>query len=302
MQDEFSERAAREALEEMVLVHLREEPFLKATTRPEWLTLDGLVAALDAAEYWRGDGWTSGKPPFEPPSTSAGKRKHVREMLQVLSEYKDDDDPLASVDKVLVSTLRATDEGDMERVYKAAALCTAEELEELGQDSGAAADYHHIRARELDDARRSLQRGKGGLSMPEFYMQELSEDTMRRLWPNIDEEGRGWIVAVGIKLHFAQKRLVEQLKHEHQEGRTPTAEQVHENMVRGVDAMWDEIAKDLAHRLEVSEEAVKRFVDQWAIRFYSSEFAEALDNAAKDKFGWTLEEHLLFVAEERELD
>ncbi len=49
---------------------------------------------------------------------------------------------------------------------------------------------------------------------------------MRRVWPDVDEGEREWIVVVGIKLRQAQERLFEQLKHEHKEGRTPTSEQV----------------------------------------------------------------------------
>ncbi len=66
--------------------------------------------------------------------------------------------------------------------------------------------------------------------------------------------------------------------------------------------MWHEVAADLAARMEWSKDEAKRFVDQPAIRFYSSEFSEVLENSEDDEFGWTLDEHLWFIADERDLD
>ncbi len=119
---------------------------------------------------------------------------------------------------------------------------------------------------------------------------------------NLDEERRGWVVAVGIKLRNAKTGLMEDLRREHKEGAIPSVEQVYEHLSRGVDGMWHEVAADLAARMEWSEDEAKRFVGQPAIRFYSSEFAEALENSEGDEFGWTLDEHLRFIADERELD
>ncbi len=300
--DEFAEKAALQMIGDVIIAHRREEPFLKATTSGEWTTLDGLVSALDAAGYWLGQGWSDFKPPEEPPDTPAGKRKHVRGMLEHLASYRDDDDFAGSAAKVFVGKLAATDDGGLARVYKVAALCSREELQELGEDHEALGDYHHSRGHELGKAAARLRRGEGGLSLPDFYMQELTEETMRLVWPNLDEERRGWVVAVGIKLKSAKARLMEDLRCEHKEGAIPTVEQVHEHLRRGVDGMWHEVAADLAARMEWSEDEAKRFVDQPAIRFYSSEFAEALENSEGDDFGWTLDEHLRFIADERELD
>jgi len=301
VEDEFSERAMREMVGQMILTYLREKPFLKAVTSPEWATLDGLVATLDMADYWRGEGWSNISPAPEPPTTPAGKRRHVREMLESLSMYQHEDPPTA-VEKVLVSKLRATEDGGLERVFKVAALCSPEEFGELKEYNEAAADYHYIRERELDDAHRALERGEGGINLPEFYLEELSEETMDWVWPNIEEEGRRWIIAVGIMLDWAKDRLRKQTNHEHKEGALPTEEQVDEHLRRGVEEMWREIALDLSNRLEMSEDEATRFVDQPAIRTYSPEFAEALDNWRDDECGWTLDEHLRFVEDERELD
>jgi hypothetical protein len=203
---------------------------------------------------------------------------------------------------VFVGKLAATDAGGFARVYKVSSLCSREELRELGEDHEALGDYHHSRGRELGKASAMLRRGAGGLSLPDFYMQELTEETMQLAWPNLDEERRVWVVAVGIKLKSAKARLMEDLRREHKEGAIPTVEQVHEHLRRGVDGMWREVAADLAARMEWTEDEAKRFVDQPAISFYSSEFAEALENSEDDDFGWTLDEHLRFIADERELD
>lgn len=95
--DEFTEEAVREMTGSVILDYRREDPFLKATTCGEWTTLDGLVSALDAADYWSGQGWSDFKPPEEPPDTPAGKRKHVRGMLEHLASYRDDETTLPAL-------------------------------------------------------------------------------------------------------------------------------------------------------------------------------------------------------------
>ena len=100
----------------------------------------------------------------------------------------------------------------------------------------------------------------------------------------------------------AALRMIGDMRREREEGAIPAVEQANEYVRRGVGEMWRKIAADLVAGAGWSEEDARRFVDQRAIRFYGSEFAEALDNHGDDAFGWTLDEHLRFIVDERELD
>lgn len=300
VEDDFRKQAAVERVTKLALLHIRGEPFLHATRIPEWMTLDELVSCLDDASYWTGDGWTDLTKPEPPPENGAAKRKHVREMLEWIWSVRDEDEPLPSKN-VFLSRFTAKDDGSFERVFKQASLCSLGELEDLADDKGASHEFHQHRLDDLADGAEEIEAG-GSFSLADFYMRELSEDTIRTAWPTLDQDGREWVVGVGVKLHIAQTKMVRDMVAEWKTNPPASSGQAEEQIGRRVENIWDGLVKEFAEKQDVGLQEAERFIRQDAIRLFSSEFAEVLKGFHDDAFGWTLDEHLRFAVDERDLD
>lgn len=299
VEEDFGKQAAIERMKHLVLLHLREESFLSATRFPEWMTLDELVSCLDEASYWTGDGWTNLTEPEPPPENSAAKRKHVREMLEWLWSVRDEDEPLPS-NNVFLSRFATTDEGSFERVFKQASLCSVSELEDLADDKGASYEFNQHRLDDLTEGVDEIEAG-GSFSLADFYMQELSENTMKAAWPTLDKDGREWVVAVGVKLRIALGQMMEAVGEEQKANSPVSSEWMEDRLERGVEGVWDGLVKEFAEKQNIGLEEAERFVRQDAITLFSSEFAEVLRDFHDGSFGWTLDEQLMFAVDERKI-
>lgn len=293
--DEFTESAMLEMVEEMIRQHEREEPFLAATASDEWQTLEELVEDLDAADYWSGPGFEDRKP-----LSLMGKRRHVREMISHLwQSYADEEGDKAL--NVFTSRLGATEDGGLERTYKLAARCTASEMKDLAEGHEAHADFHSIRMNELERMEHAVRRGEQSSSLPEHFLEELTEGTMQKVWPGLDRDGRLWAITVGIKLHHAAVEMLEECRREHQAGSIVTSEGVNEYVHRGMEGAWEKIAAGVSESVGISLEEARRFVEQPSLRSCAADFREAYEGFHDDPYGWTLDEHLWFAREAEEV-
>jgi hypothetical protein len=276
----------------MIRQYEREEPFLAATASDEWQTLEELVEDLDREDYWSGLGFED----LEPVGPM-GKRRHVREMISHLWEaYSDEEGEKAF--RFLASRLSATDDGGLERTYNLAGRCKIGEIEDLAEGHEAHADYHNVRTNELKQMRRATKRGEPCESLPEHFLAELTEQTLQKVWPGLEEEGRLWAITAGLKLHFATTELLEECGREHQAGRIVTSEGVSEYISRGMERAWEKIAGEVCEGTGISLEEARRFVGQPSLRSCAADFRNAYESAHDDSYGWTLDEHLRFTLEE----
>lgn len=297
--DEFTESAVYEAVEGLMLQHEREEPFLAATASDSWQTLEELVEDLDEAYYW--SGFHKPGSQEQEPLSPMGKRRHVREMISFLwDSYSDKqgDEALAeNASRVFTSRLAATESGGLQRVYKLAGHCTVSEMEDLAEGHEAHADFHNVRTNELKQMEHAMKRGENSSSLPEHFLEELTEETLRKVWPGLDTDGRLWAITVGIKLHSAATEMLAECRREHETGRIATTEGVNEYIRRGMEGAWKKIAVEISEGVGIGLEEARQFVEQPSLRSCAADFREAYESFHDDSCGWTLDEHLQFVWE-----
>ncbi len=290
--DEFTETSVPALMREMIRRYEREEPFLAATASDEWQTREELVEDLDREDYWSGRGFEDLGPPDD-----MGKRRHVREMISHLWESYSDEEGEKAL-RPFVSRLAATQEGGLERTYKLAARCRVGEIKDLAEDHEAHADFHNVRTNELRQMRRDIKRGEPCESLPEHFLEEITEETLQKVWPGLEEEGRLWAVTVGLKLHFAATELLAECRREHQAGNLVTSETVNEYISRGMGRAWEKIAVEVSEGVGISLEEARRFVGQPSLRACAADFRNAYEGFTDEPYGWTLDEHLRFTLEE----
>jgi hypothetical protein len=245
----------------------RKELFLEATTGERWRTLDEVVEDLDLAGYW----------PYH--LTDATKREHVREMIATLKFSAASPPQLAGMNK-FVSLQQRRSAGAPIRVYKQFGECTLEELDEIIKQSGASEACFRRFRRRLREAAALLE--KSPRKAAGILLEELTESTMQRAWGEDKTlEDRRTIVACGLLLYLSQEGTDQRLGSVREKSRAhlrPT-NRLHEGFI---------------HLLES-----KLLYYQEEMRWYSAEFADVLNAAAKVEFGWTLDEHLGFTVEGR---
>lgn len=307
--------------------------FLKSTGGNSWKTLEELVADLDRAGYWKG----------EPERSLVEKRGHARKMLATLvfREAASQEDPRSSDPPpvgrhVFVSTLKASDSGELVRAYKQVFNLTSEELQEILEDEEANRAYHTKRAaRNKALAEGSLEEDKE-VDAAALLLDELAEKTMRRAWPEASPaERRRIVLAASLQNRHSEQALREISERCRAEGfdvEKLLDEYLHAAEVPPVVDPQEasEIAKPAAEYFKVVDElgglnfgklcaeallaartnTVNELAKREGIGYreaaalfdgelneYAEEFQGVLEAYRRDTFGWTLDEHLQFAIE-----
>lgn len=302
----------------------KRDEFLRATDSDHWRTIEEIVEALDRADHWRDQ---------QPPAVE--KLGHVRAMIATLRfgedapcPKEDPSDRTLVGQYIFVSLFRANESGALVRVYKQLMNSTCADLREVAEQAKALSAYHQHRADEALDAS----------SASEYLIEELTEETMRRAWPDAGPEERRRIVRAALikcrQFDEARGRLmercleegldVEQVVGDHMRAAAlstfPDATEINEafqgsaeylKLVVGMDnQLVDLFATMLLEAVlyTVSEFAESEGISVWeATQVFGGEFGERVDLFAealffeeRDEFGWTLDEHLKFAVERAE--
>lgn len=306
--------------------------FLKVTGGDDWKTLDGLVADLDRAGYWKG---MRERSPVE-------KRRHVRKMLAMLvfreaaTGSKASGGPSLGKRHVFVSTIKAGDSGELVRVYKQFFDLTDRELRDLLEDEGASRAYRAKRAEQGKAFVKSYL--EGDREADGLVLEELTGETMRRAWPNMSPVERRRIALAALIQHRRSEEALSQISEWcRQEGFDIERLMDEYLSAAGVSSVVDpqeasEIAESATEYFKVVDElgglnfgkmcfktlmdARASTIDEFAEREgidpeeatalfagelgeYAEEFQGVLEAYRRDAFGWTLDEHLQFAIERR---